>query len=588
MGARWGAEVWLRVLGSLVVLLALGLRLHHLDYESLFMDELRQVSYYRDSFGQIVWDAVSQQQPPLDYWIGHLVHRVADSDFAYRLPAALFGTGAVGLLMLLAARLYGRPVALGTGLVAALLPFNVYFSQEARPYAIATFLLLLILWAFGRLMEGRSRRWTGSLVLLLAATALLYSRGFSPLVVVTTLGGLTGAHLVWSLYRQGWRGSELQHRLLASLLACAIAGLAFVPMLRLQLDNGGHYVTDTDLGVGWEALARGLHRLDLGALWRAYAVQSEPLTWPLLVLVLLAPLVAWRSGQWRRHLLWPYLWMLLLLEPLLEMVIFAAKSAYPYRPPYAIALLPLVLLLAAGTVHGLLAAVRGGALRTAAPGLAALLLVVLAAVAATSTLEAKQLRKKTDWRGAYAYMSRHYGPRHAIIFASLTLPGRWEPIFYGHSRYYTGHSVLLSSGELPGLAERMRRTVSVPVLLLFQWREYRLTAGSPYAFIPTPGADPGRPPVADYSPLLADPRLRVQAFRGLYVVELRNYSGNTLADSYRLLATVLRILPQDRRTLDNAAVAAKLAQALGKKAEAQDWRRLSERLSGDAAGKPSP
>ena len=90
---------------SLLILASLGLRIHHLGYESLYMDELHQVSYYPLSPGQIIHGAAIQRQPPLDYWIGHIVYSFSCSDFAVRLPAALFGAGAVLLFTLLTARL---------------------------------------------------------------------------------------------------------------------------------------------------------------------------------------------------------------------------------------------------------------------------------------------------------------------------------------------------------------------------------------------------------------------------------------------------------------------------------------------------
>jgi len=120
---------------------ALVFRLHHLDHESLWMDELRQTSYYSDSFIQIVADAASQSQPPLDYWVGRLVQYVSDSDSAVRLPSALFGAGAVAVLVVLTAGVSSWPVAFGFGVTYSLLPFNLYYSQEARPYAIAVFLI---------------------------------------------------------------------------------------------------------------------------------------------------------------------------------------------------------------------------------------------------------------------------------------------------------------------------------------------------------------------------------------------------------------------------------------------------------------
>ena len=85
----------------LLIGLSLILRIHHLDHESLWMDEIRQTSYYANSLTEIIDKAASQSQPPLDYWIGHFVNFLSNGDFAVRLPAALFGTGSVLLLVLL-------------------------------------------------------------------------------------------------------------------------------------------------------------------------------------------------------------------------------------------------------------------------------------------------------------------------------------------------------------------------------------------------------------------------------------------------------------------------------------------------------
>jgi 4-amino-4-deoxy-L-arabinose transferase-like glycosyltransferase len=104
---------------TLLILLAFGvalvIRLHHLDNESLWMDELRQVSYYPHSILKIIDDAASQSQPPLDYWIGHLVQFISTGDFAVRLPSALFGAGSVVLLMVLIAPVTSWQIALGFG-----------------------------------------------------------------------------------------------------------------------------------------------------------------------------------------------------------------------------------------------------------------------------------------------------------------------------------------------------------------------------------------------------------------------------------------------------------------------------------------
>src|SRR5512136_1814581 len=74
-----------------LLVFALALRLHHLDYESLWVDELLQVSFYAHPFDEIARYAAHQQQPPLDYWIGMGMNSLSSSDFAVRLPSVFFG-----------------------------------------------------------------------------------------------------------------------------------------------------------------------------------------------------------------------------------------------------------------------------------------------------------------------------------------------------------------------------------------------------------------------------------------------------------------------------------------------------------------
>ena len=85
-------------------LLALALRLQGLDADSMFMDEIHQFTFYTGSLADAFNGSARQQQPPLDYLLGFLVYQVNQGDFALRLPAALFGTGSVMLIIALADR----------------------------------------------------------------------------------------------------------------------------------------------------------------------------------------------------------------------------------------------------------------------------------------------------------------------------------------------------------------------------------------------------------------------------------------------------------------------------------------------------
>jgi predicted membrane-bound mannosyltransferase len=103
----------IEVIGGVTLLLvSLLVRLHHLSFDSLFMDELRQVRYYANDFGDLLADAAGMHQSPLDLWIGKIFFFFSDSDFSARLPAALFGTGSVLVFYALSVRLANVRIAL--------------------------------------------------------------------------------------------------------------------------------------------------------------------------------------------------------------------------------------------------------------------------------------------------------------------------------------------------------------------------------------------------------------------------------------------------------------------------------------------
>jgi hypothetical protein len=86
-------------LGSITIG-ALGLRLHALDYESLWMDELVTVESYALPLWEIVPMAAELGQPPLENFIGAALYRLGlgNTDWWVRLPSVAFGAGGVLLL----------------------------------------------------------------------------------------------------------------------------------------------------------------------------------------------------------------------------------------------------------------------------------------------------------------------------------------------------------------------------------------------------------------------------------------------------------------------------------------------------------
>ncbi|MFQ5885953.1 MAG: peptidoglycan DD-metalloendopeptidase family protein, partial [Anaerolineae bacterium] len=118
--------------------------------------------------------------PPLYYYLLHLwILLVGRSEFAVRYLSLIFGTLLVPLVHRFGARLMGGRTALVAASMAALAPVQVYYSQETRMYALATFLALLGFYLFVRLLEeGASRRIWAAYVFVTALSLYVHYYSF--------------------------------------------------------------------------------------------------------------------------------------------------------------------------------------------------------------------------------------------------------------------------------------------------------------------------------------------------------------------------------------------------------------------------
>ena len=541
-----------------IIALALFLRLHNLGAESLFMDEARQVSYYKADLGGIIKLAAAQQQPPLDNWLGHFIVKVSNSDFAVRLPAAIFGTGSIVFLYLLAVRFCSWPFAAVISLVAALLPFNLYFSQEARPYAMAIFFLLAMLWALDSLLKTKRHLLLFEGLFLLATLGFFYSRALSPLVTVGVLFTIICGDLLFMLWRRRLVDKDKLWKLVIAVGMQLIAFGLYIPVLIKILAFGKRYLnasmTFPDL-IG--ALAQNFNIMPL---WKAFVAQTEPLTMPFLFLLFCAPvLTLWCSSK-RFQTLWVYILVLLPSTALLNLLVFQARANYPFRPPYAIYILPLVLLISAGTLQAL------WALENLSRPLRQLLRIVvvsgcvfLIAGAAYGAMSYKMLQRKTDWRGLGEYLSV-YNTQQILLFHNTSLYGTAPLLRYNKSR-----SLLTDvQGMLGPLTQKISTAVE-PVFIFFQAGPYYLTDRSRYPIMPaTRQIISGE----GISKIIQKEDLLVTQFKNLLVIKLRTPSRNLARDTLTILDTILPFMEQQSELYDCYLLQALLKNYLAR----PDWR----------------
>ncbi len=126
---------------AVIVLLASGLRLFRLDYQSLWGDEVFSVTVSRLPFDEMTSALIADfVHPPLHYYVlGLWFEVVGYSAFQARLVAAIFGILAVVSIYYLARYLYDTRTAQLSTLLLAISQLSVWYAQETRPYSQVLF-----------------------------------------------------------------------------------------------------------------------------------------------------------------------------------------------------------------------------------------------------------------------------------------------------------------------------------------------------------------------------------------------------------------------------------------------------------------
>lgn len=228
------------IFSGLIVILALAalLRFYLLDGQSFWNDEGNSARIAERSLPLITEGAAGDIHPPLYYYLLHGWRSLfGSSEFALRSLSAVLGVLLVGLTFLIGRRVFGAGVGVLAALLAAINPFQIYYSQEARMYmllavigAAATWLLfrLLMDWHTEEQATGRGR-WSS--VLLHLSLTLLYAAGLYthyafPFIIFT--------HLVIVAMGARVRRQSIK-RLTPWIGVTAAAGVLFIPWLPIAI-----------------------------------------------------------------------------------------------------------------------------------------------------------------------------------------------------------------------------------------------------------------------------------------------------------------------------------------------------------------
>ncbi|HEX6461397.1 MAG TPA: glycosyltransferase family 39 protein [Thermoleophilaceae bacterium] len=144
------------------------LRFWAIGRQGFWYDEATTAWLLRGSLGQMLARLPhTESTPPLYYLVAWgWVRLFGDTETGLRSLSALAGIATVPVAFAAARTLAGRRVALLAAGLVAVNPFLVWYSQEARSYALLVFTSALALWLFARV---RARPTAGGLALWAAA-----------------------------------------------------------------------------------------------------------------------------------------------------------------------------------------------------------------------------------------------------------------------------------------------------------------------------------------------------------------------------------------------------------------------------------
>ena len=233
--ARWrygdGFDTWALLV---VCILAAALRFTTLGVQSFDYDESFTVSLLHGSLGHALRTIpITESSPPLYYVLAWIwTQAFGLGEIGVRSLSALLGTALVPVAYFIGRRLGSSRAGLIAAAIVAVNPFLVWYSQEARTYALLALLSALSFWAFVRALDepepGRLAVWAA------ASSAAVLSHYFA--------GYLVAAEAVWLVFATRRRSA------IVATAAVVIVGAALIPLLVSQADNRTQWIEDLSLG----------------------------------------------------------------------------------------------------------------------------------------------------------------------------------------------------------------------------------------------------------------------------------------------------------------------------------------------------
>ena len=369
-----------------ILALALLLRLWNLGGESVWIDEAYSIDLARHGFAAVIQGTAADQHPPLYYLLLHIWLWFGSGVAFARLLSVLTGVAHIGLVISLGKRLGGQWLGLGGGLLLAISPMHIWYSQEIRMYILLAAFTTAATIALWDCLQGKNRWFLYGLFTVLS----LYTQYFAAFVLLAH--GLLVLAWVWRQHRPRFLLPYAATLLLSGLafsvwIPTAINQTRFHTMTWIQPPRAGE-VVDTLLRL---LLGSGILVLPVILRWLALAALLALAWWAVRRLLSQHPSQPWAFAYLAA---WAWIPFLAISGVSLGYPIFQFKQ-------FIIVLTPL-----------LLWAVWTARLLPRWPGL--LFLAGILALNGAASLYQQVVVTKDDWRGAAIYIQEHARPGDVV------------------------------------------------------------------------------------------------------------------------------------------------------------------------------
>jgi uncharacterized membrane protein len=175
---------YVQLLLSLTVI-GLILRFYNLGFNSLWLDEASTHTFAVMSIPEIWQETLGGEfNPPLFYWIEHVMLAFGNNEVVLRFFPALFGILTIPLVYLAGKEFIDRNVGIIAAAACTFSPFLIFYSQEARAYSMMLFFVAAALvFYFRALKTNNLKNWA----LFGAFSSLAFWSHFYAFVIISSL-----------------------------------------------------------------------------------------------------------------------------------------------------------------------------------------------------------------------------------------------------------------------------------------------------------------------------------------------------------------------------------------------------------------